>query len=206
MLLKNRHNLWFRLMFALAAMALFVFGYQWGNQHQYASTQPLNIEGVLIRPPGAIPSFALRDSFGQVFSRDDLVDGWTLMAVGDLADASGQRAVSRLIDAYNRVADQTLLRASLKLVLVTPNETPERAREFARLSPALHILAGEDVDIARVRDSLGLADDMQPTLFVFSPGAQLIALLPPTQTGNAVAEDLKILFSNASNLLPEKPD
>lgn len=202
--LRNRHNLWLRLLFALGAMALFVFGYQWGNQHQHGVSQPLRIEGVLIRPPGVIPNFALRDPFGQVFDQDDLADGWTLMAVGDLADASGQRAVARLIDAYNRVADQPSLRKSLELALVTPNETPERARDFARLSPALHILTGDDVDIARVRDSLGLADDAQPTLFVFAPGAHLIALFPPTEAGNAVAEDLKTLFANTATLLPEK--
>ncbi len=203
MLLHNRHTLWLRLLFALGAMALFVFSYQWGNQQQRAGSQPPLIDGVLIRPPGAVPRFELRDPFGQVFDQDRLADGWTLMAFGALSDASGQRVVARLIDVYNRVADQPTLRKSLKLVLVTTVETPARSRDFARLSPALHILAGEDADIARVRETLGGADGAQPTLFMFAPGAHLIALFPPTEAGSAVAEDLKTLFTNASALLPE---
>jgi hypothetical protein len=34
MFLANRHSLWLRLLFMVGAVVLFVFGYQWGNQHQ----------------------------------------------------------------------------------------------------------------------------------------------------------------------------
>ncbi|MBK1723697.1 hypothetical protein [Thiocystis violacea] len=205
MLLRNRHNLWLRLVFALGAMALFVFGYQWGNQHQRDGGEPTRINGVLVRPSGAIPNFALRDPFGQAFDQGHLAEHWTLMAFGDLAQASGQRAVQRLVDASNRVADQADLRRALQLVLVETRDAPALARDFARLSPALRILGGGAEEIARLRAALGLGEDEEPTLFVFGPGAQLIALLPATETGGAVAEDLKAIFADAATLLAEQP-
>ncbi|NEX21609.1 hypothetical protein G3480_15035 [Thiorhodococcus mannitoliphagus] len=205
MFLRNRHSLWLRLVMVLGAMALFVLGYQWGNRHQQGGDGPTRINGVLVRPVGAIPNFALRDALGQAFDQTHLASGWTLMAFGDLAQASGQRSVQRLVDAYNRVADQPQLRRSLQLVLVTTREAPSLARNFARLSPALHILGGDGEEIDRLQAALGLADDAAPTLFLFGPGGYLVALLPAQESGQAVAEDLKAVYADASTLLPEQP-
>lgn len=205
MFLRNRHSLWLRLVMVLGAMALFVVGYQWGNQYQRGGDEPPRINGVLVRPVGAIPNFSLRDTWGQPFDQSHLARGWTLMAFGDLAQASGQRGVQRLIDAYNRVADRPMLRESLQLVLVATAEAPGFARDFARLSPALHILGGNDEEVDRLQAALGLTSDGEPTLFLFGPGGYLVALLPPSESGQAVAEDLKAVHADASTLLPEQP-
>ncbi|NEV63374.1 hypothetical protein [Thiorhodococcus minor] len=205
MFLRNRHSLWIRLVMVLGAMALFVVGYQWGNRYQRGGDEQVRINGVLVRPVGAIPNFSLRDALGQRFDQSHLAKGWTLMAFGDLAQASGQRGVQRLIDAYNRVADQPKLRGSLQLVLVATAEAPGLARDFARLSPALHILGGDGEEIDRLRATLGLPDDAEPTLFLFGPGGYLVALLPASESGQAVAEDLKAVYADASTLLPEQP-
>ena len=106
MFLPNRRRLGVRLVFALGAMALFVVGYQWGNQYKFGSTERAGIRGVLIQPPGEIPEFGLRDPFGRPFGRMDLTAGWTLLAFGDLAEATGQRAAQRLIETRNRLADR----------------------------------------------------------------------------------------------------
>ncbi|MBK1717068.1 SCO family protein [Thiocystis violacea] len=205
MFLPNRHNLWFRLLFALATMALFVLGYQWGNQHRQGATGPLQIGGVLIQPPGEIPDFSFKDPFGRPVARTDLDAGWTLLAFGDLADASGQRAVRRLIDVNNRLADQRGLLEKLGLVLITGDGNSTLARDFARLSPALRLLGGTPDEIAPLRDALGLPTQDSPTLFVIAPGGHLLALFPETQDGGAMAEDLKAILANAHTLLPETP-
>ena len=196
MFLPNRRRLGVRLVFALGAMALFVAGYQWGNQYKFGSADPAEIRGVLIQPPGEIPEFALRDPFGRPFGRADLTAGWTLLAFGDLAEATGQRAAQRLIETRNRLADRPELIESLRLALVQTSERLELARDFARLSPALRPLAGSSESITPLREALGLASGAGPTLFVIGPDARLRAILPETENSADMAEDMKALMAS----------
>ena len=196
MFLPNRHRLGVRLIFALGAMALFMLGYQWGNRQPFGHAEPAQIHGVLVQPPGAIPEFGLRDAFGRPVGHADLVDGWTLLAFGDLAEASGQRAAQRLIETRNRLADRPELIESLRLALVQTSERLELARDFARLSPALRPLAGSSESITPLREALGLASGAGPTLFVIGPDARLRAILPETESGADMAEDVKALMAS----------
>jgi hypothetical protein len=196
MFLPNRHRLGVRLVFALGAMALFVLGYQWGNQHPFGRAEPAQIHGFLVQPPGALPEFSLRDPFGRPVGRTELAAGWTLLAFGDLAEASGQRAAQRLIETRNRLADQSKLIESLQLVLIQTSERLALARDFARLSPALRPLAGAPESIVPLREALGLASEIGPTLFVIGPGARLLAILPETESGSETAEDVKRLIAS----------
>ncbi|EXJ16551.1 SCO family protein [Imhoffiella purpurea] len=202
MFLRNRHSLWVRLLVVLGAMSLFVLGYQWGNRHQHPDAEIPAIEGVLLQPPGDLPGFGLSDAFGRPFDQTRLADRWTLIGFGDLSHASGQRGIQRLIEVYNRVADQRELRERLQLVLVTTAEQPMLARRFAGLSPALHILGGDGDEIARLRGALGAGADAPLTLFVIAPGGYLLALFPDREDGSAMAEDLKAIVANAEALLP----
>ncbi|MBK5963833.1 hypothetical protein CCR95_06970 [Thiocystis minor] len=194
MFLRNRHRLWIRIVFVLGAISLFIFGYQWGNRYQQQPSETLAIDGVLVRPPVTLPDFQLKDPFGRAFDRKTLESGWSLLAFGDLSRASGQLAVQRLIDVRNRVADQAALGQALRLVLIATAETPTLARDFAGLATSLFILGGESSRIAPLRDALSSLDDETPTIYVIGPGARLLALFPDTETGAAMAEDLKALF------------
>jgi hypothetical protein len=200
MFLRNRNRLGFRLIFALGAMALFVLGYQWGNQHQFGRAESTQIQGVLVQPPGEIPEFSLLDPFGRTVGRAELIEGWTLLAFGDLAEASGQRAMQRLIETRNRLADQPKLIESLQLMLIQTSERLELARDFSQLSPALRLLAGVPESITPLHDVLGLASETGPTLFVIGPGARLLAILPETESGAEIAEDLKTLIASDKRL------
>ncbi|MFD2111880.1 SCO family protein [Thiorhodococcus fuscus] len=204
MLLRNRHRLWIRLLMALGAMSLFLLGYQWGNQHQQGDAEIPTINGVLLQPPGDLPGFSLQESFGQPFDHRRLAEHWTLLGFGDLAQASGQRGVQRLIEVYNRIADHNTLRKQLQLVLVTTTDQPMLARRFATLSPALHILGGDSDEIARLGGALGVSPDAPLTLFVLGPGGYLLALFPDRENGAAMAEDLKAIVANAGALLPSE--
>lgn len=205
MFLRNRHPLWIRLALILAAISLFVLAYQWGNQYQRRSAAPPVIGGLLIRPPASLPEFELREALGNPFGQQDLSQGWTLLAFGDLSRASGQLAVQRLIDVYNRVADERPLRKQLRLVLVTTGDDSTVSRDFAGLLPALKILGGEAEQIERLRADIGLGDAETPAIFVVAPGGYVLAFLPETQDGAQMAEDLKAIHAGSDILLPETP-
>jgi hypothetical protein len=205
MFLPNRHRLWIRLLFMLSAIALFVLAYQWGNQYQRRSATPPVIGGLLISPPATVPDFEIRDALGRPFDQDDLSQGWTLLAFGDLARASGQLAVQRLIDTYNRVADERALRRQLTLALVTTTDNVSLARDFTGLLPALKVLSGDPEQIDRLRGDIGLGSEDAAAFFVIGPGGYIVAFLPETQEGAAMAEDLKAIHSSAFILLPEPP-
>jgi hypothetical protein len=205
MFLPNRHQPWVRILFISIAILLFMLGYQWGNGYLPPPSEPPRIGGVLIRPATILPDFQLQDSFGRVIERKTLETGWSLLAFGDLARASGQLAVQRLIDVGNHVADQTELRQALRLLLITTTETPNLARDFAHLSTSLSILGGEAARIDSLRNALSSRDDDAPTLYVIGPGAHLLALLTETQDGTAMAEDLKALFISTTPRRPDTP-
>lgn len=203
MLLRSRHRLWVRLVLVIGALTLFALAYQWGNEYQRRNAVPPVIGGLLIRPPLSVPDFELRDPLGRPLGQDDLKRGWTLLAFGDLSRASGQLAVQRLIDVYNRVADQRSLQGQLRLVLIATADTPNLARDFATLLPALHVLDGDAEQVTRLRDALGLGPEETPALLVFGPGGYLLAFLPEDLDGAALAEDLKAIHASAFLLLPE---
>lgn len=203
MFLRSRHGLWVRLAFALGAMGLFLFGYQWGNEYQRRHAKPPQISGVLVRPPAAIPGFRLQDPLGRPFDQETLAAGWTLLTFGDLAGASGQLAIQRLIDLYNRVAGEEDLHRSLRLVLVTATDAPNLARDFARLSPALYVLSGEAAERDRLIAALGVSAEAEQPLFVFAPGGYLVALLTDRSDGAGLAADLIALHQGVHVLLPE---
>jgi hypothetical protein len=205
MFLKNPHRLWVRLLFVIGAVGLFVFGYQWGNEYQRRNAEPPRIDGVLIRPPAAIPGFRLQDPIGRAFDQETLATGWTLLTFADLSSADGHLAIQRLIDAYNRVAEREDLHEALRLALVTTTDMPNLARDFSAMTPALFVLSGEPAETARLRDALGVTGDEPPPLFVFGPGGYLLALLPAGADGAAVARDLTAIHERAFFLLPEEP-
>lgn len=203
MLLPNRHGLWFRLSLMVGAVGLFLAGYQWGNRYQHRLDPLPAIGGVLLRPPGAIPAFRLQDPLGRVLDQQTLAAGWTLLTFGDLTAAEGQLAIQRLIDVFNRVADQTDLHRALRLVLVSGATVPALAQDYARLLPALFVLTGEAEEIGRLRAALGARGDDTAPLYVIAPGGFLLALFTDTGDGAQTAADLKALHDHLDQLLPE---
>jgi cytochrome oxidase Cu insertion factor (SCO1/SenC/PrrC family) len=195
---------------AVAAVALFLIAYQWGNQYKYGTGAPPVIGGVLLRPARPLPIFTLTDSAGAPFGRDELEDHWSLLAVGNLTGASGHRAFARLVEIYNRLADERNLRPRLRLVLVTADSAPALARDFERLSPAVAVLSGERAEVSAFAvDALGsnpdrmLSDDANTVekagvdqasgLFLLDPDARLVAIFPGIQSAADIAADVKTL-------------
>jgi hypothetical protein len=128
---------------AIAAIGLFLLSYQWGSQYKHGAGEPPAIAGVSIRPAQPLPDFVLNGSSGAAFGRADLLEHWSLVGFAPINSARGHRSIARLVEVYNRLADQPELRRQLRLILVTADSVPRLALDFERLSPAISVLNGE---------------------------------------------------------------
>jgi hypothetical protein len=177
----------------VSAVGLFVIGYYWGNQYKHGGGPPA-IQGVLISPAMPLPGFQLKDTLGRPFRDDDLTGVWTLFAFGEVSGARGQLAVTRMIEVHNRLADRPELRDRLRLALAAASQSPNLARDFARLSPALRILSGEGEELGRIAAVLGAPADgrgaERAALYLIAPDASLLALFPAGQAAEKIADDL----------------
>jgi hypothetical protein len=180
----------------VSAVGLFLVGYYWGNQYKYGGGPPA-IEGVLIAPALPLPAFELRDAMDRPFGEEGLAGHWTLLAFGEISQARGQLAVTRMIDISNRLADRADLRDRLQLALAAGAQSPNLARDFAGLSPALRILSGDEAELSRLAAVLGASPHgggEQASLYLITPDGTLVALFPPGQPAEAVASDLTALL------------
>jgi hypothetical protein len=193
MLVRNPRGPWVRLAFMIGAVGLFMLGYFWGNQYQLRNEGPPSIEGVLLRPPLPLHSFELQDADGRRVTPADLGGRWTLLAFGDLAQASGHLAVNRLIEVYNRLADRPETRGRVQLAVVAEAAPPALARDFTRLSPALRVLTGLPAQIEALRAALGEGDEAGKPFYLIDPRGELRALFAGGQTPASVATDVAAL-------------
>ena len=194
---RGTRSLLVKLIMALAAVGLFLVGYQWGNQYQFGSAQPPTLSGVMVRPPQPLPEVVLRDSVGEIFGQSELRDHWSLLAFAPLSGAQGHRSIARLVEVYNRLADQHKLRAQVRLLLVSDDSAPQLAREFEQLSPAIAILSGEPAAVDTLRTGVGAGEqppaDELPPIFLIDPQARLVALFPAAQPAADIAADVAAL-------------
>lgn len=193
----------------VAAMGLFVGGYFWGNQHQYGNQRPPVIQGVLLRPSMALPQFELKDPNQHPFTVEELKTRWTLLAFGELSQTSGHLAVTRMIEVYNRLAHLPKLRDQVQLALVAEAQSPDLARGFSRLSPALQILSGEEDELGRLRNALGessVVGGEDSPFYLISPAGHLSALFARTQSTGSIAEDLIALVGRSQVADPDSRD
>jgi hypothetical protein len=196
---RRKYPLAVRLVMALAAVGLFLIGYQWGNQYQARDRGPPTIAGVLIRPAIPLPEVGLTGASGQPVNTEALAGHWILLAFGRLDGATGQRAVAALVETANRLARDEDLYDDLRLVLVSPDVQPALARDFERLSPLLVIASGNAGEVSALAGAFGAdpAADADPTaapaVYLISPQARLTALFPGGQTPAQIAEDVAAL-------------
>lgn len=196
---RRRRPLLPRLLMAVAAVGLFLFAYQWGNQLQFGDGSAPAIDGVIIRPPMALPDFVLATGSGESFGRSDLAGRFALLAVTPLGDARGHRTVVRLIEVYNRSAEDPKLQRRLSLVVISPDPAPALARDFERLSPAIVITSGEPEQIRRLADALGTDesgppnDDLPPLFLIAGESPRLVALFPTALSPARIAADIAAL-------------
>jgi peroxiredoxin len=200
-----------RLIMAVAAVGLFLLSYQWGSQYKHGAGKPPAVSGVSIRPPQPLPDFALNNGRGIAFGRADLVERWSLLGFAPVDSARGHRSIARMVEVYNRLADQPDLRRQLHLILVTEDSVPRLAADFERLSPAISVLSGEPAELDSLRTALGAgpqpsgpdsAQDLPP-LFLIDPDARLAVLFPSPQPAAAVAADVAALARWTASRAPD---
>ena len=202
MFLKNRHGPISRILFIIGAAGLFVVGYYWGNQYQYAGTEPPRISGVLVRPARALPDFDLTNSYGEHLDLSSFAGNWLLLTFGDLSQAQGHLAVNRLVQVYNSLAAERKLQQSVRMILVATTDTPDLARDFSQLSPGFDVLSGDPDELKRLSAALGTQGSISDAvpLFLIDPDGALTALflqdLPPPD----IAADLIIIHKHPPHL------
>lgn len=205
---RPRRPLARRFFVAALAVGLFAVGYQWGHQRSLGRETPPSITGVLLRPSLALPDWQLQDSSAQPLGAAHLNGSWVLLGFASFASQAGQATVTRLVELFNRLADQPELRARLRLVLVTPDLPSAPERSIERLTAQALVLTGTEAQRAHLRSMLNRSDESddvmistssdgtQPTpalLYLLDPTGKLIALFPAEQAPVTVAEDLRQL-------------
>lgn len=213
MLARNPRGPTTRLAMVAAALGLFMLGYYWGNHYKYADPTPPAIEGVLVHPPPQLPGFELRDALGQPFTRDSFTGHWTLLTFGELSLAPGHQAIRRMIEVYNRVAEDLDLQGMVQLVLVEEHQDQALAQDFRRLTGALKLLSGDSSELKRLRASLGaspgagespvFAASNQAPFYLIGPEGRLLALFPDAQPAASIASDLTKIAQHPHSLYPD---
>jgi len=186
-----------RLIMAVAAVGLFIVSYQWGSQYKHGGALQPALSGIVIRPSLPLPDLVLTDSSGGPFGRADLIGYWSLLVFAASDDAQGRRGIARLVDVYNRLADQPDLQQRLRLLLVGTDAQPRLALDFERLSPAIAVLSAEPATLEALEAALGADPQAKnnglPPLFLIDSDARLAALFPASQLAAEVAADVAAL-------------
>jgi hypothetical protein len=199
---RRRRPLLLKLIMALAAVGLFLVGYQWGNQSRYGREVLPPLAGVLIRPARPLPDLALTGPTGTV-TATELEGRWSLLALASATAVPGHRAAARMIEVANRLADRPALRADLRLLLISGDDVPRLARGFQRLTPDLWVLTADRDTLAELRHSLGAPTsaaggaEAAPPLYLIDPRVSLTALFPGGLAPAAIASDLKVLAASS---------
>lgn len=206
---------------AVLAGALFLVGYQWGNQWQRERSEPPRISGVLLRPPIALPDWRLEDPSGTEIGPAAFADDWVLLAFVSSDPLTRQLTMTRMIEVLNRLADRTALRERLRLALVTPSDAAGLARDFNRLLPTARVLSGTPEQRERLSALLagpsvepspepraepgagdpvpGVRQEHEPegpgavTFYLIDPEGQLQVVFPAAQSAAEIAADLRAL-------------
>ncbi|MBK5968822.1 hypothetical protein Thiosp_02366 [Thiorhodovibrio litoralis] len=191
---NRRRPLALRLFMALLAVGLFVIGYQWGNQSQRGQGQTVAIEGVRLRPAVPLPSWQLTDDGGQPRGSDQFEGFWVLLGFAPIDDVSGHLTMTRMLEVFNRLADQPAVREQLRLVLVSPRMDAALAQDFRRLLTQIWVLSGSPEQLARLDAMLaGSTAKEGAALYLIDPEARLTAIFPNTQPPAAIARDMRLL-------------
>ena len=209
---RNRRRPLPRLAIFAAAIGLFLLGYYGGNWYQLRNAGPPHIQGVLLRPAQAVARFELKDATGLPFTEKDLRDHWTLLAFARLNQARGHLAITRMIDVYNRLADQRDPYKAIQLVLAAERQDPALAQDFSRLSPALKVISGKTGAVEQLRTALGDAPEHAPgpeevsaaPFFLIDPKGRLLALFTGEETPAAIAKDLSTLAARPDLLAADQ--
>jgi len=191
-----------------AAIGLFLLGYYGGNRYRHRDSSPPAIAGVLIRPIHPLPAFELRDTASRPFTNENFMGCWTLLSFGDLHREPDRRAVKRMIEVHNRLADKPDLQRQIRLALVISGD-PIPAWDFDRLSPTLRLLSGTAGERQRLQASLGMpvpattgAREQTPPIHLIDPEGRLLALFPDAQVPATIASDLATVAAHTDVLGP----
>jgi len=182
-----------RLVILTLAGVIFGLAYYAGNNSKNADLP--QISGALLRPPSAVPEFSLHDQDDKAFSSAQLQGHWSLLALDPAPDATAS-TVYRLAQIYNRLADDPPLQRQSRFITIPRQRSSGIDTAAARLGAAFIALHGDDTEIGKLFQHLGIIANQQVfTLYLIDPQARIEAMFTDQQDATGITRDLKTLIN-----------
>ncbi len=192
-----------KIMFAIAAVGIFAFGYHWGNR--YARPKMNDLAAYALAHPVKIKPFELRDKLDSAFTVNDFKAHWNWIMVGDLNDAGCKTLLQRYVLAWNYLASSPQLQSNTRVVFIDVRQPAKTAQQLRAginfFHPGFTAAGGAWPQLGKLISQLGInlkdraalahcTPDQTPVALV-GPNAYLIALFGGVTDPARIAADLQ---------------
>ncbi len=196
-------NLVSKLLFALAALAVFTFSYYLGNR--YARPGHDRLQAFVFPEPQQVVPFRLVDKNGAPFTENAFRGHWNFVVTGDLEQERCRPLLFRYVLAWNYLANEPKLQEKTRVVFLDLGReprTPEELKQFIDFyNPAFTAIDGDAGQKRRLARQLGVpeaalergvqCDSQNGVVALISPDGVLLALFTGVTDPAAIARDLR---------------
>ena len=192
-----------KLLFALAALSVFVFSYYLGNR--YARPGHDTLQAFVLPKPQEITSFNLVDKEGKVFNEKSFEGHWNFVMAGDLMDENCRSLLVRYVLAWNYLAANPKLQKKTRVVFLDLSDPPMPPEQLKKaidfFNPAFTALDGPDPERSKLARQLGISkatldrgtecDSQNSVVALINPDGYLLALFTAVTDPAVIAKDLR---------------
>ncbi|MET0066069.1 MAG: SCO family protein [Candidatus Thiodiazotropha sp.] len=182
------------MILTLAALAFGIAYYAGMHQPSHRTHAP-PIQGIAIDPPAPVPVFQLWDQRGDPFTREDLLDTWSLLLLDPGDEPMPSPALIHLMQVHNRLAGQPQLQNAIHFIYLPRRDAAALGKQIDRLGSHLTGLSGEPESVDAAFREFGVeTDGSQALIFLIGPDQRLHALFTQSQDAATIAQDLTQLI------------
>ena len=199
----RRAGLGTKLLFALAALAVFATSYYLGNR--YARPGRVDLQAFELPQPQKIHPFRLNDKNGKVFDAQALRGHWNFVMAGDLEHPECRSLLVRYVLAWNYLATDPKLQKRTRVVFVDTRDPPLPSEELKKLieffNPTFTAVNGSPPEWKRLLAQLGFprqslekgieCDSQNGVVALINPDGYLLALFTAVTDPAVIASDLR---------------
>ncbi len=199
----NTRRVLTKLLFALAAVAVFGASYYLGNR--YARPGSGALQAFVFPEPRPLEDFRLTDEQGHPFTPDSLEGHWNFLIPGDLDQERCRPLLFRYVLAWNYLAGDPKLQEKTRVVFIDMAREPRRPETLKTFidfyNPAFTAVTGPWADRERLARRLGVSaraletgvgcDPDNAVVGLADPDGVLLALFTGVTDPAAIARDLR---------------
>ena len=192
-----------KLLFALAALSVFVFSYYLGNR--YARPGHDSLQAFVLPEPQKITPFRLVDKEGKIFNENSFEGYWNFVMAGDLKDEKCRSLLVRYVLAWNYLAADPKLQKKTRVVFLNMTNPPLTAGQLKAgidfFNPAFTTLDGPDTERRKLARQMGISrttldrgtecDSQNSVVALINPDGYLLALFTAVTDPAVIAKDLR---------------